>query len=124
MHRSLRALVAVWGAALVVIGISHLAFGADSVLGRGTFNATLDSEIRFAGALLVGYGLANVWAVRRSPVQRELLLILAALTAVGAAARVLSMVSVGMPNWFYTLGTVIEVVVAILTLGLVTSTGS
>ena len=117
MDRLTRCVLWTWAVVIVVIGVSHVLVGTASVLGNGDPNATIDTEMRFAGALCIGYGAAYGWALRRPNAPRELLPALAAITLVGSVGRTISLAAVGAPSWFY--GWVAfpsEVVIAALTL--------
>jgi hypothetical protein len=85
-------------------------FGRDRAV-----NPTVDNESRAAGALLITFGLAYIWAMRRSPIPSALLRVLAMTMALIAVARVISMIQTGLPHWIFTVFTVIESIAAALT---------
>ncbi|MCC3774255.1 DUF4345 domain-containing protein [Streptomyces sp. UNOB3_S3] len=66
MNRLLRWLLLVMGVASIAIGAAHLVAGAASVPGESFADATVDSRERFYGAIFLGYGVARVYAARRS----------------------------------------------------------
>ncbi|MCP2256331.1 protein of unknown function (DUF4345) [Streptoalloteichus tenebrarius] len=109
MARFLRGLMLAMGVACVLIGAAHLALGIDSVPGEGWTGATVDSRERFYNAIFLGYGLAWIWAARRSPIPASAVRWLAGIFLLGAVGRLLSMVVYGQPHWFQVVLTVIEV---------------
>jgi Domain of unknown function (DUF4345) len=109
----LKRLALLVGAACVAIGVFHFAFGTASVPGEGRAGATVDSRERFYGAIFLGYGLAWIWAARRSPVPATVIRWLAGLFLLGGIGRILSMAVHGQPHWFQVVLTVIELVLPI-----------
>jgi hypothetical protein len=105
-----------WAVIITLIGISHVLVGTTSILGAGDPNATIDTEMRFAGALCIGYGAAYAWALRSPDAPKALLPALAVITLTGSVGRAISLATVGAPHWFY--GYVAlpgEIVVVVLT---------
>ena len=114
--RALAAFALLWGLALIGIGIAHLVFGNASFIDGGTVSPSIDSEERFFAALTIGYGAAYLWASVQRPAPRQLLVALAAVTALGATGRVLSWIVSGAPHWFFIVfGIGGEYVAAVLT---------
>jgi hypothetical protein len=113
--KTLKLLCWVAGATLIALGISRILFSMATVPGGGSVNPTLDNEIRTAGALLIAFGIAYIWAARRSPIPSALLRVLAMTMALLAVARVISMIETGLPHWVFTVFTVIELIAAVLT---------
>jgi hypothetical protein len=120
-RRALTAFAMIWGLALVGIGAAHLAFGNASFIDGGHVSPSLDSEERFFAALTIGYGAAYIWAARQTVVPRNVLRALAAVTALGALGRVVSLIDRGPPHWFFLwFGILGEAVAAALTYWLAT----
>jgi hypothetical protein len=51
----------VFGLVCAAIGLTHLIFGASSIIAGGSVNATIDSDLRFYALLFTAYGLGFVW---------------------------------------------------------------
>jgi hypothetical protein len=113
--KTLRLLGWIAGITLITLGVSRMLFSMTAVPGGGAVNATVDSESRAAGALLITFGLAYIWAMRRSPIPSALLRVLAMTMALLAVARVISMIEIGLPHWIFTVFTAIEFIAAALT---------
>lgn len=118
MARYVRALAALTGVVCVVIGLSHVAIGADAIPGGGEVNATIDSEDRFYGAVFAGYGAAWVWAALRVPATYAVIQLLAAVMLLGGIGRVLSLIDRGAPHPLFIGLTVVEFVVPAIVFGL------
>ncbi|GAA3628204.1 hypothetical protein GCM10022267_13260 [Lentzea roselyniae] len=110
MAATLRWLSWAMGVACVLIGAYHVLLGIDSVPGEAGAGATVDSRERFYNAIFLGYGLAWIWAARQSPIPANAIRWIAAVFAIGAFGRLLSMAVHGQPHWFQIPLTVIEVV--------------
>ncbi|MEV0246099.1 DUF4345 domain-containing protein [Nocardia sp. NPDC050712] len=110
MSKLLKVLALVMGYACVAIGFAHIALGNDSVPDMGDAGVTADSQSRFFGAIFVGYGLAWIWAVRRTPIAVDAIRWLAGIFLLGAFARLVSVAVHGWPHWFQIVLTVIEFV--------------
>ncbi|MEW1753687.1 DUF4345 domain-containing protein [Streptomyces angustmyceticus] len=104
----LKWLVLAMGAACVAIGAFHFALGIGSVPGEGAAGATVDSRERFYGAVFLGYGLAWLWAARRSPIPSAAVRLLAGIFLLGGVGRLLSMAVHGPPQGFQTVLAVLE----------------
>lgn len=110
MARLLYWLALAMGVVCAGIGVVHFGLGIDSVPGEGAAGATVDSRERFYGALFFGYGLAWIWAARRSPIPSTVVRWLTGVFLLGAAGRLLSMLVHGQPHWFQVVLTVVELV--------------
>lgn len=78
-------------------------------------NATVDSETRAAGALLIGFGVGYLEAFRRNPVPAGAVRLLAATMALLGLSRLMSMADVGMPHPVFTAACAVEFAAAALT---------
>ncbi|MER5974734.1 DUF4345 domain-containing protein [Streptomyces sp. NPDC002055] len=92
----------------MAIGVFHFALGIDSVPGEGSAGATVDSRERYYGAIFLGYGLAWIWAARRSPIPARAVRLLAGVFLLGGVGRLLSLAVHGQPHWFQILLTAVE----------------
>lgn len=115
MIRTLRVFGWLSGLLLIALGISRMAFSLDSIPGAQEVNATVDSESRAAGALLIGFGVAYLEAFRRSPVPCGAVRLLAGTMALLGVSRLMSMADVGMPHPAFTVACVVEFAAAGLT---------
>lgn len=118
MAIALRWLALITGIACALIGIAHLALGIESVPGEGSAGPTVDSRERFYAAVFLGYGLAWIWAARRSPIPLNAVRWLAGVFLLGGLGRALSMVVQGQPHWFQVVLTAVELVLPALLLWL------
>ncbi|KIZ14713.1 DUF4345 domain-containing protein [Streptomyces natalensis] len=96
----LRGLVWAMGYACVAIGLFHVLLGNAAIPGAGSAGPTVDSLGRFFGAIFTGYGLAWLWAARRSPIPASAVRWLAGVFGLGALGRLLSLAVHGWPHWF------------------------
>ena len=115
MVRALRVFGWLAGLLLIGIGLSRMAFSLDSIPDGQAVNATVDSETRAAGALLIGFGVAYLEAFRRSPIPAGAVRLLAATMALLGVSRLMSMADVGMPHPVFTVACAVEFVAAGLT---------
>lgn len=113
--KTLKVLGWVVGISLIALGVGRLFLPMTTMPGSGLMNPTVDAETRAAGALLVGFGAAYIWVVRQAVVPVVLLRFLAAVMALLAASRIVSIIAVGMPHPFVIAGFVVEVIAAGLT---------
>jgi hypothetical protein len=90
-------------------------FSMATIPGGGVVNATVDTETRAGGALLIALGFAYIWAVRRSPVPSSLLRFLAMTMTLLGLARVISIIEVGMPHSIFLVSIVVEFAAAAIT---------
>ncbi|MEU3778044.1 DUF4345 domain-containing protein [Streptomyces sp. NPDC032472] len=110
--RILRGLVRAMGYACVAIGLMHVLLGNLSIPGAGSAGPTIDSLGRFFGAVFAGYGLAWLWAARRSPIPASAVRGLTAVFLLGALGRLLSLAVAGWPHWFQVALAVLELVLS------------
>lgn len=120
IFRILKVLGWVAGITLIALGVGRVLFSMATIPGGGAVNATVDTETRAGGALLIAFGIAYVWAMRRSPIPSTLLRFLALTMALLAVSRLISMVDAGMPHWIFVVSTGIEFTAAALTYWLAT----
>ncbi|MFC7450268.1 DUF4345 domain-containing protein [Rhodococcus daqingensis] len=104
----LKGLSMAMGVACVAIGFVHVALGIDLVPDMGSSGVTADSQSRFFGAIFVGYGVAWIWAARRSPIPAVAVRWLAGIFLLGGVGRLISIAVHGWPHWFQIVLTVIE----------------
>jgi Domain of unknown function (DUF4345) len=93
----------------VAIGVFHFALGVASVPGEAGAGATVDSRERYYGAIFAGYGLAWIWVARQRPVPAAAVRWLAGIFLLGAVGRAISLVLVGVPQWFQVVLMIVEV---------------
>lgn len=110
MARALKVLAQVMGFSCVAIGLLHVVGGNASIPGAESAGTTIDSLGRFFGAIFAGYGVAWLWAARRSPIPATAVRWLAGIFLLGAAGRLLSLVTEGRPHSFQIVLLVIELV--------------
>lgn len=115
MIKILRVLGGAVGIALIALGVGRVLFSIATIPGSSAVNASLDTEIRSDGVLLIAFGCAYVWAVHRWPIPTALLRFLAATMALLAVARVISMVDAGVPHWIFATSAAVELMAAVLT---------
>ncbi len=101
-----------FGLPLVVIGTARIISSLSLVPGAQAVDATVDSETRAAGPLLIAYGAAFLWAMRRDPPPVTSIRMLGAVTGLMGLSRVVSMAAAGAPHWLFIYATVIEFVCA------------
>ena len=101
------------GLSCAAIGAVHLALGIASVPGESEAGATVDSRERFYGAVFGAYGLAWVWAARRSPEPDRAVRALAVTFLAGGLGRLPSIAVHGRPHWFQLVLTGIELALPI-----------
>ncbi|MFF3604824.1 DUF4345 domain-containing protein [Streptomyces sp. NPDC002463] len=98
--KTLRGLALAMGYACVAIGLLHVLLGNAAIPGAASAGPTVDSLGRFFGAIFAGYGLAWLWAARRSPIPAAAVRGLTAVFLLGALGRLLSLAVEGRPHWF------------------------
>ncbi|MCU1645922.1 MAG: putative rane protein [Nocardia sp.] len=114
MRQILRIWLAIFGVACVGIAVAHLLFGSSTIIGGGTVNATIDSDMRFYAVLFLAYGLAVLWCVRDIETKALPINLLSLIFFAGGLARALAWIATGQPNWFYVLMTPVELVVPVV----------
>jgi hypothetical protein len=97
---TLRALGRVTGYSCMAIGAVQLAGGVRTEPGMSG-DATVDSHVRFMGAVFVGYGLGWVDAAGRSAPDLGRMRVLAGLMALGGVGRLATRATVGRPHRFH-----------------------
>src|ERR1700722_4006484 len=117
-RRHLRNLAGFTGLSCIGIGIYHFALGTASVPGATDANATVDSRKRFYSAYFAGYGVAWLFAARRSPLGATDVRLLAGLMLVSGVGRVISLVQNGRPHWFHEVLTAVEFIIPAAFFGL------
>ncbi|MEU3752848.1 DUF4345 domain-containing protein [Streptomyces olivoreticuli] len=90
----------IMGIACAAIGAVHIVSGMAPVPDGDSGGATVDSLVRFFGAIFLGYGLAWIWVARQSPIPSRAVRLLAGILFLGGASRLVSWADVGRPNWF------------------------
>lgn len=115
LKKALRLLGWVAGVWLIGLGVNRMAVSIDTVPGGGRVSASVDSEIRVGGALFVGFGIAYIWAARRSRIPVRTLWLLSCTMALIGVARLNSMAATGIPHLAVAVATVIDFAAAGLT---------
>lgn len=98
MRRALSWFVGVFGAICVGISLVHFVFGAASIPGGVSVNATMDSEDRFYATLFTGFGLTLIWCALDLGRRRGAFLALMGVFFFGGVARIMSVAMVGWPS--------------------------
>ncbi|WP_327142790.1 DUF4345 domain-containing protein [Nocardia sp. NBC_01327] len=114
MRRILQVWLVAFGVVCVGIAVAHLLFGTSTIIGGGTVNATIDSDMRFYAILFLAYGLALLWCARDVETKGLPINLLGLIFFAGGLARALAWVATGEPNWFYVLMTPVELVIPVL----------
>ncbi len=109
MARTLRVLAMVMGVSCALIGLYHFGLGQASVPGAGASTATIDSRERFYSAIFFGFGLAWIWAARRTPISSTAIRMLSAVFLLGGVGRLISLAALGSPHWLQIAEMVVEV---------------
>lgn len=104
------------GLALVLLGAARIALPVETIPDSGHLSASLDTETRAGGVLLIGLGYAYIWAVRQPRPPTALLRALATAMAALALSRVISVGLVGMPHPILVAAAGAEALAAALTL--------
>jgi hypothetical protein len=115
MVKTLKILGWIAGISLIVLGVGRIVAPVATIPGGGTLNATLDSETRAGGALLIGMGWAYVWAVRQSAVPVTAVRFLAVVMGLLAATRLVSWAATGLPHPIFVVAAGVEFTVSALT---------
>ncbi|MCV7191470.1 DUF4345 domain-containing protein [Mycolicibacterium brumae] len=113
--KTLKALGWVTGFALIGLGVGRIFFPSETMPGAGEMSATMDSETRAAGALLIAMGAGYLWAVRQTEIPVAAVRFLAASMGLLALTRVVSIVAVGMPDPVFAAAAGVEFAAAALT---------
>lgn len=122
MKRATEIWFIVFGLVCAGIGLAHLLFGTASIIGAGTVNATIDSDMRFYALLFTAYGLTFVWCAADITQRGRVANILGAIFFAGGLARLLAWAVTGQPNWFYVLMVPVELVIPVVNYALIRRT--
>lgn len=114
MRKALRIWLIVFGSVCALIGLSHLFFGTASIIGGGEVNATIDADMRFYAVLFTAYGLAFIWCARDIDARAVPINLLGLIFFAGGLARLLSIATHGLPNWFYIVMIPVELIVPVV----------
>lgn len=114
MKTVLRWYLSIFGVICGLIALAHIFIGPGTIIGANTPNATLDGDIRFSMVLFLGYGIVCVWAARDLDRHAGVIHLLMLLFFVGGLVRLLTVVYVGWPDWFYTAMIVVEIVMPLV----------
>jgi Domain of unknown function (DUF4345) len=101
------------------IGLSHLLFGTSTIIGGGSVNATIDSDMRFYALLFAAYGLVFVWCAVDLAERGRVANVLGAIFFAGGLARLLAWAATGQPNWFYVVMIPVELIVPLVNWALI-----
>jgi hypothetical protein len=101
------------------IGLAHLLFGTSTIIGGGSVNATIDSDMRFYALLFAAYGLTFVWCAVDIEERGRVANILGAIFFAGGLARLLAWAATGQPNWFYVVMILVELIVPLVNWALI-----
>jgi len=115
MVKTLKILGWIAGISLIALGVGRILDPVATIPGGVALNATLDSETRAGGALLIGMGWAYLWVVRQSAVPVTAARFLAVVMGLLAATRVVSWAAAGMPHPIFVVAAGVEFAVSALT---------
>ncbi|KAA0017380.1 DUF4345 domain-containing protein [Antrihabitans cavernicola] len=121
MRTAFRWWLVVFGLVCTAIGVVHLFFGVSTIIGGGSVNATVDSDLRFCFVLFAAYGLGFVWAAQDLDHRAGVVNLLGLLFFLGGLARLLAWLQTGTPNWFYVLMIPVELVIPVVNWSLLRS---
>lgn len=113
MKRVANTLLWLLGAACLLIGLAHIAFGPAIIRGGMAVNATMDSEDRFLATFFAAFGIACVWCARDMKARKPVAVFLMTAFFAGGVARLVSVAAVGRPDNFFVAMTVIELVLPV-----------
>jgi hypothetical protein len=116
MTREMKHLVLITGMVCIVLGLGQFVLGSQLTPGAAMANATTESAERFSGGIMIGFGLAWLWAARVSPIPLAAVRFLAGVLLLGATGRIISIAAQGWPHWFQLAQTAVEIVVPALVL--------
>jgi hypothetical protein len=108
MRRTLQVLLAVFGVTAIGISLLHVVLGPASIPGAVPVNATMDSEDRFYAILFLAFGATLLWCVKNVERKTQVVYFLMLTFLVGGFARLISIAAVGLPNNFFIVMTVLE----------------
>jgi len=119
MKRLLQIILVMSGIVGIAIALAHVVLGPAAIPGSIAVNPTMDSEDRFYAVMFLGHSLALLWCARAVERRGTIVKFLAGLLFLGGVARLISMVAVGQPNWFFQAMTAIELLLPVLLWALV-----
>jgi hypothetical protein len=119
MKRATEIWLMVFGLVCAGIGLAHLLFGSASIIGGGSVNPTIDSDLRFYALMFAAYGLAFVWCAADITERGRVANVLGVVFFVGGLARLLAWIATGQPNWFYVLMIPVELVIPLVNFALI-----
>ena len=108
MRRALDIVVLIFGVVCMLIALAHIVLGPSAIPGAVPVNATMDSEDRFYATLFLGFGAALAWCSQRMKRRGTVFGWLLAVFFLGGLARLVSVLSVGLPNDFFQLMAALE----------------
>jgi uncharacterized membrane protein len=98
----------------LITGVADLVGGATSIPGAtGSIAASVDNELRCLAIFWLAFGVFCLWVVRNLNDRAHFLLAIALVLLVSAAARLLSVLTVGMPATPLLVAMIVEFVLAI-----------
>jgi hypothetical protein len=119
MKRATEIWLVIFGLICAGIGLAHLLFGSATIIGGGSVNATIDSDMRFYALLFAAYGLTFVWCAADIMQRGRVANVLGAIFFAGGLARLLAWAVAGQPNWFYVLMIPTELVIPFVNYALI-----
>jgi hypothetical protein len=119
MKRATEIWLITFGLICAGIGLAHLLFGTSTIIGGGSVNATIDSDMRFYALLFAAYGLVFVWCAVDIADRGRVANILGALFFAGGLARLLAWAATGQPNWFYVVMIPVELIIPLVNWALI-----
>ena len=111
MKQSLQVFLGLFGITAIFIASLHIVLGPSAIPGSIPVNATMDSEDRFYATLFAAYGVALLWCIKNIERKSMVVYFLALTFFVGGLARLVSMAAVGLPNTFFIVMTVLELLI-------------
>src|SRR5262249_15895045 len=114
MRGTLQVLLALFGATAIFISLLHIVLGPPAIPGSIPVNATMDSEDRFYATLFLAYGVALLWCVREVEHKARVVYFLMLTFFVAGLAGIVSLLRVGLPNPFFIVMTVLELLLPII----------
>jgi hypothetical protein len=119
MKRATEIWLIAFGLVCAAIGLTHLLFGTSTIIGGGSVNATIDSDMRFYALLFAAYGLTFVWCAADITARARIANGLGAIFFAGGLARLLAWALTGQPNWFYVAMIPVELIIPLLNYALI-----
>ena len=114
MRKALRVLLALFGVTAIFISLLHLVLGPASIPGAIPVNATMDSEDRFYATLFLAFGTVLLWCIRHVERRANVVYFLMVTFFIGGLARLISMAIVGLPNNFFIVMTILELLLPLV----------